>query len=78
MILEEGFAWNGQTFGSLSQIAKAMTGQTGTAIASSAFAREGLPQQTQVLIAERVETGPPSLKRMARRLDARRHEGSDG
>jgi Protein of unknown function (DUF2924) len=26
MILEEGFAWNGQTFGSLSQIAKTMTG----------------------------------------------------
>ena len=26
MILEEGFAWNGQTFGSLSQIVKAMTG----------------------------------------------------
>jgi Protein of unknown function (DUF2924) len=26
MILREGFAWNGQTFGSLSQIAKAMTG----------------------------------------------------
>jgi hypothetical protein len=26
MILEEGFAWNGQTFRSLSQIAKAMTG----------------------------------------------------
>jgi hypothetical protein len=26
MILEEGFAWNGGTFGSLSQIAKAMTG----------------------------------------------------
>ena len=26
MILEQGFAWNGQTFGSLSQIAKAMTG----------------------------------------------------
>ena len=26
MILEEGFAWNGQAFGSLSQIAKAMTG----------------------------------------------------
>jgi hypothetical protein len=25
MILEEGFAWNGQTFGSLSRIAKAMT-----------------------------------------------------
>src|SRR5271155_5048535 len=28
MILEAGFAWNGQTFGSLSQIAKAMTGTT--------------------------------------------------
>ena len=26
MILEEGFAWNGQTFSSLSQIAKSMTG----------------------------------------------------
>jgi hypothetical protein len=26
MILEKGFAWDGQTFGSLSQIAKAMTG----------------------------------------------------
>jgi hypothetical protein len=25
MVLEKGFAWNGQTFGSLSQIAKAMT-----------------------------------------------------
>jgi hypothetical protein len=28
MILEDGFAWNGQTFGSLSQIARAMTGTT--------------------------------------------------
>lgn len=26
MVLEDGFAWNGQTFGSLSQVAKAMTG----------------------------------------------------
>ena len=26
MVLEDGFAWNGQTFGSLSQIAKAMSG----------------------------------------------------
>ena len=26
MILDEGFGWNGKTFGSLSQIAKAMTG----------------------------------------------------
>jgi Protein of unknown function (DUF2924) len=28
MILEEGFAWNGQIFGSLSQIAKVITGTT--------------------------------------------------
>jgi len=47
MILDEGFAWNGQTFGSLSQIAKAMTGQIGMAIASSGFARERLPRQTR-------------------------------
>jgi hypothetical protein len=26
MVLDEGFAWNGETYGSLSQIAKAMTG----------------------------------------------------
>jgi hypothetical protein len=26
MVLEKGFAWNGETYGSLSQIAKAMTG----------------------------------------------------
>jgi hypothetical protein len=26
MVLEDGFAWNGQTFGSLSQIARAITG----------------------------------------------------
>jgi hypothetical protein len=26
MVLEDGFAWNGRTFGSLSKIAKAMTG----------------------------------------------------
>ena len=45
MILEEGFAWNGQTFGSLSQIAKAMTGTAwnGLVIASSAFATGKTP-----------------------------------
>ena len=26
MILDQGFAWNGETYGSLSQVAKAMTG----------------------------------------------------
>jgi Protein of unknown function (DUF2924) len=74
MILEEGFAWKGQTFGSLSQIAKAMTG---TATASSAFARERLRQQMWARIGERAEIGAPSLKRMARRLETRHHEGSD-
>ena len=28
MVLERGFAWNGETYGSLSQVAKAMTGTT--------------------------------------------------
>jgi hypothetical protein len=77
MILEEGFAWNGQTFGSLSQIAKAMTGTTGTATASSAFIKARLPRQMWARIAERAEMEPPSLNRMARRLETRRHEGSD-
>jgi len=26
MVLDQGFAWNGETYGSLSQVAKAMTG----------------------------------------------------
>jgi hypothetical protein len=26
MVLDKGFAWNGRTFGSLSQVAKAVTG----------------------------------------------------
>jgi hypothetical protein len=26
MVLDEGFAWNGKSFGSLSAVAKAMTG----------------------------------------------------
>ena len=33
MVLERGFAWNGETYGSLPQVAKA---QPGTAIGSSA------------------------------------------
>ena len=77
MILEQGFAWNGQTFGSLSQIAKAMTGTSWTATASSAFVRARLPQQMWARIAETAEIGPPSVERMARRPETRRHEGSD-
>jgi hypothetical protein len=73
MILDEGFAWNGQTFGSLSQIAKAMTGPTGTAIASLGFARE----RPQARIAQRAEIGSSPIERTARRLRTRRHEGPD-
>jgi hypothetical protein len=40
MILEDGFAWNGQTFGSLSQVARAMTGTNWNGHASSGFGRE--------------------------------------
>ena len=77
MILEKGFAWNGETFGSLSQIAKAMTGTNWNGHRFFGLARERLPQQTWARIAERAEIGPPSLERMARRRETRRHEGSD-
>jgi hypothetical protein len=35
MVLERGFAWNGETYGSLSQVAKAMTGTNWNGHASS-------------------------------------------
>jgi hypothetical protein len=41
MVLDDGFAWNGQTFSSLSQVAKAMTGTNWNVIASSGFVKEG-------------------------------------
>jgi hypothetical protein len=47
MILEEGFAWNGQTFGSLSQIAKAMTGTTWNGHRFFGL-RQGKPPQADV------------------------------
>ena len=67
MILEEGFAWNGQTFGSLSQIAKAMTGPTGTAIASSGFGREKSALRVTEGTAERARRAPARGKRMTTR-----------
>ena len=78
MILEKGFAWNGQTFGSLSQIAKAMTGtnwnghrffglrQGRTPVAGVGADRRKARNRTAHL-----------LKRMARQLGTRRREGSD-
>ena len=41
IILDKGFAWNGETYGSLSQVAKAMTGTSWNGIASSACERPG-------------------------------------
>ena len=72
MILEEGFAWNGQTFGGLSQIAKAMTGTNWNGHRFFGLRREKLPYQTWARIAERPEIGPPPIERMAHRVE-RRH-----
>ena len=56
MILEEGFAWNGQTFGSLSQIAKAMTGTNWNGHRFFGL-RQGKPAPTgEARIAERAGT----------------------
>ena len=68
MILEEGFAWNGQTFGSLSLIAKAMTGTNWNGHRFFGLRRERLPQQMSARI-ERAEIGPPPVARMARRVE---------
>jgi hypothetical protein len=66
LILEEGFAWKGQTFGSLSKIAKAMTGTNWNGHASSGCARERPFRQRRARIAERAERaerGPPPIER---------------
>ena len=67
--LEEGFAWNGQTFGSLSQIAKAMTGTNWNGHRFFGLRQGKTSQQTWARIAEKAEIGPPSVERMARRLE---------
>jgi hypothetical protein len=77
MILEEGFAWNGQTFGSLSQIAKAMTGTNWNGHRFFGL-RQGKTSAAHVGTDRRKSRiGPPAVERMARRLETRRHEGSD-
>jgi hypothetical protein len=73
MILEDGFAWNGQTFGSLSQIAKAMTGTTWNGHRFFGLRQGKTPVAYVGKIAERAELGPPSAQRTGCR-----HEGSDG
>jgi hypothetical protein len=75
MILEEGFAWNGQTFGSLSQIAKAMTGTTWNGHRFFGLRQGKTAQPTWAPIAERPEMGPPPVERIAGRGECR-HEGS--
>jgi hypothetical protein len=76
MILDEGFAWNGQTFGSLSQIAKAMTGTSWNGHRFFGLRQAKTPAADAARIAEGAEIGPPSVERMARRPETRRHEGS--
>jgi hypothetical protein len=41
--MDRAFAWNGTTFGSLSQLAKAITGTNWNGHASSGFGWERLP-----------------------------------
>ena len=62
MILEEGFAWNGQTFGSLSQIAKAMTGTTWNGHRFFGLRQGRLPQLMSARIPETAEIGPPPVE----------------
>jgi Protein of unknown function (DUF2924) len=72
MILKDGFAWNGRTFGSLSQIAKAMTGtnwnghrffglrQGKTAVAETAMDRRKRRAWAAATAAEAVASGDAS------------------
>jgi predicted site-specific integrase-resolvase len=71
MILDEGFAWNGQTFGSLSQIAKAMTGTNWNGHRFFGLRQGKMPRRTRARIAERAERGPLPIERMARRRGTR-------
>jgi Protein of unknown function (DUF2924) len=59
MILEEGFAWNGRTFDSLSQIAKAMTGTNWNGHRFFGLRQGRLMRQARTRIAERAARGPP-------------------
>jgi Protein of unknown function (DUF2924) len=77
MILEEGFAWNGQTFGSLSQIAKAMTGTDWNGHRFFGL-RQGMTPQADLGTDRRNSRNRTTVSQAnARRLETRRHEGSD-
>ena len=64
MILEQGFAWNGQTFGSLSQIAKAMTGTNWNGHRFFGL-RQGKVDAVTEAAAERARRAPAREERMA-------------
>ena len=74
VILEGGFAWNGRTFGSLSQIAKAMTGTNWNGHRFFGL-RQGKTASADASADRRKRTA--LSKAMARRLETRRHEGAD-
>ena len=48
MVLDKGFAWNGRTFGSLSQVARAITGASRTVTAFSACDQRRIRVRKQV------------------------------
>ena len=66
MILEEGFAWNGQTFGSLSQIAKAMTG---TKQRSAKIARRRTLRRRRLAKRRRIGPSAPRAREIVGRRD---------
>ena len=78
MILEEGFAWNGQTFGSLSQIAKAMTGTNWNGHRFFGLRQGKSLSWMEQRNAERGGWAPQRLPGGAHRLERRRDEGSGG
>jgi hypothetical protein len=56
MILDEGFVWNGETYGSLSQVAKAMTGTSWNGHRFSACERPGPIDPGWSLAGQRIAT----------------------
>src|SRR5271165_748866 len=77
MILEEGFAWNGQTFGSLSQIAKAMTGTNWNGHRFFGLRQGKVDAAGQGRAAEGARPAPAREQPMAHRSETRPDEESD-
>ena len=77
MILEEGFVWNGQTFGSLSQIAKAMTGTNWNGHRFFGLRQGRRLRRVRTGSAERTGDAWQRRPPMAHRLETRRHEGDE-